>query len=91
MRGEAAIKRVRRWQRRRTRSRNPTTGSVQARSKTRQRRRRRTSWTGWRIVAFGVLLLMFGSSFLTQSIGPSWFALLLVVAGLGLVVYGRQR
>jgi hypothetical protein len=91
MRGEAAIKRVRRWHRRYERGRKSSTASTQTRPATVKRKRRHTSWTGWRILAGGILLLIFGSSTLSQSFGPSWLSLLLIVAGLGMVVYGRRH
>jgi fatty acid desaturase len=61
------------------------------RNRTTNRKRPRTTWNGWRIVACGVLLLIFGSSLLTYSSGPAWFALLLLLIGLALAVYGRRH
>ena len=51
----------------------------------------RTSWNGWRIVAGGVLLLIFGFSFVTNDFGPIWFGGAMLVAGIGLVLYGRRH
>lgn len=56
-----------------------------------RRNRHRTSWNGWRIVAGGVLVLIFGFTFLSNNIGPAWLALGLLAIGVGLVVYGRRH
>jgi hypothetical protein len=60
-------------------------------SKKSKPRKRRTSWNGWRMVAGGAFLLIFGFSFLTNSFGPAWFALLMMLGGIGLSVYGRRH
>ena len=62
-----------------------------SRNQAKRPKRRRTSWNGWRIVAGGVLLLMFGFTFLSNGIGPAWLALSLLFAGVVLVVVGRQH
>ncbi|MGH2533056.1 MAG: hypothetical protein ACRDJW_12225 [Thermomicrobiales bacterium] len=51
----------------------------------------RTSALGWRIVAAGALILIFGMSALTDGVGPSWLALLLLLIGTVVVVVGRQQ
>jgi hypothetical protein len=38
-----------------------------------------------------VLLLIFGFSFLTNDIGPAWLAAGMLIAGVGLAIYGRRH
>jgi len=54
-------------------------------------KKRRTSWNGWRIVAGGALLLIFGFSFVTNNFGPIWLGGSMLVAGVGLALYGRRH
>lgn len=51
----------------------------------------RTSALGWRIVAAGVLILIFAMSAFTNKIGPDWFAITMFIVGTGVIVVGRQR
>lgn len=51
----------------------------------------RTSAEGWRIVAIGTLVTIFGLSALMNQVGPGWFALVLLLIGAGIIIYGRQR
>lgn len=53
--------------------------------------RRRTTLNGWRIVAGGILILIFGFTFLTNDIGPFWFSVGLLAAAVGMMVYGRRH
>ena len=50
----------------------------------------RTSGQGWRIVAVGVLLLVFGVAAISQNVGPGWFGLGLCLIGALIIVVGRQ-
>jgi hypothetical protein len=50
----------------------------------------RTSGLGWRIVAAGTLILIFGASALTNEVGPGWFAWLLLVVGTMVIIIGRR-
>jgi len=50
----------------------------------------RTSGLGWRIVAGGTLALIFGFSAWANNVGPSWFALILIVGGTLAMIIGRQ-
>jgi uncharacterized membrane protein HdeD (DUF308 family) len=54
-------------------------------------KKHRTSWNGWRMVAGGALLLIFGFSFLTNSFGPIWLPITMLLAGIGMAVYGRRH
>jgi hypothetical protein len=51
----------------------------------------RTSALGWRIVAIGVLFLIFGISGLLNQVGPGWFSLLMMAIGTVVVIYGRNQ
>jgi hypothetical protein len=50
----------------------------------------RTSNLGWRIVAGGALAMLLGVSALSNNVGPSWFALTLLVAGAIGIFFGRR-
>jgi len=54
-------------------------------------KKRRTSWNGWRIVAGGVLILIFGFSMFFNDIGPRWMSGSMLLAGIAVVFYGRTR
>jgi hypothetical protein len=51
----------------------------------------RTSAEGWRIVAIGTLVAIIGLSALMNQFGPGWLALVLLLAGAGIIIVGRQR
>jgi len=54
-------------------------------------KKRRTSWNGWRMVAGGAFLLIFGFSFITNDFGPIWLGGAMILAGIGLAIYGRRH
>jgi hypothetical protein len=51
----------------------------------------RTSAEGWRIVAIGTLVAIFGLSALMNQVGPNWFAFALLLIGAVIIFVGRQR
>lgn len=59
--------------------------------KNHSRKKHRTSWNGWRIVAGGLFLVIFGFSFVTNSFGPFWLGLGMILVGIGLGIYGRKH
>ena len=50
----------------------------------------KTSGLGWRIVAVGVLFLVFGTAAIANNVGPGWFGIGLCLIGAIIMVVGRQ-
>ncbi len=43
------------------------------------------------MVAGGAFLLIFGFSFITNNFGPIWLGGTMILAGIGLAIYGRRH